>query len=413
MGATKPARLDLRSSRLRSPAIISFARGRPSSLTDGGRVFTIREVIRGNTFHLSLRNDEDIVTVAIKKIENDVAAAVSEAMDLASYRDFLPKSSPVFLKVNLGWDLFLPGSVTNPAVFEAVVRKLKGHTAHLAVVESDQVLENVEKAYAKSRISEIARSQGISWINLSRQKLVMKAIPENRIIKNVPIPEILTQGTILTLPVMKTHNKSAVTLSLKNQWGCIPKMRHMYHLVLNEAIADVNVALGVKFAVIDGTIGMEGNAPKTGIPREVGIVGAGNDLVEIDSVFARLMGLDPLTISHIVEAERRGLGKIGTGWVGDRLDPIRPFLPARHNIVSRWELFLRKSILSRLIFSPPIFLFMLLGSKLYYYSFDLTRGRRIRKAFLTHPLYGPYFRKAEGRGGATERNGADVHRDQG
>jgi uncharacterized protein (DUF362 family) len=399
--------------RLRSPPIISFAQHRPSSLTDDGGVFTIREAIRGETSQLPYRDNENIVTVAIKKIDKDVAAAVSEAMDLASYRDFIPKSSPLFLKVNLGWDLFLPGSVTNPAVFEAVVKKLKGHGAPLCVVESDQVLENVEKAYGKSRISEIARRHGISWINLSRQKLIMKSIPENRIIKNVTIPEILTQGTILTLPVMKTHNKSAVTLSLKNQWGCIPKMRHMYHLVLDEAIADVNVALGVKFAVVDGTIGMEGNAPKTGIPREVGIVGAGSDLVEIDSVFARLMGLDPRAIPHIVEAARRGLGKIGKDWVGDRMDPIRPFLPARHNVVSRWELLLRKSIVSRLIFRPPIFPFMLLGSKLYYHAFDLTRGRRIRKAFLTHPLYGPYFRNVGGRSGRKERNRTESHLDQG
>jgi uncharacterized protein (DUF362 family) len=351
------------------------------------------------------------MTVTIKKVERNVFEAVAEAMDLARYRDVIPPSSCVFLKVNLGWDLFLPGSVTNPAVFEAVVLTLKGY-ARLSVVEADQVLENVERAYLKSFISEIARRHGIPWINLSHERLVLKRIPQNRVIPAVPVPEILTHGLILTMPVMKTHNKSIVTLSLKNQWGCIPKMRHMYHLVLDEAIADVNAALNVPFAVIDGTIAMEGNAPKTGIPRDIGIIGAGNDLVEIDSVFARLMGFDPRTIAHIVAAERRGLGSIGREWVGDRLDPIRPFRPAKHNLVSRGELLLRKSFLNSLIFKPPLFPLMLAGSKLYYHGFELAKGRRIRKAYLGHPLYGPYFRKPGGRGapGASHEAKTPGHR---
>jgi len=333
------------------------------------------------------------MSVSIKKVGTDIIKAVSEAMDLANYKDSIPQGSVVFLKVNLGWDLFIPGSVTNPAVFEGVVRKLRGHAKKICVVESDQVLENVERAFHKSKISEIAKRLDVEWINLSRSKNTTKNIPENRVIQNVTIPEILTQGVIVTLPVMKTHNKTTITINLKNQWGCIPKMRHMYHLCLTEAISDVNAALGVKFSVVDGTIAMEGNAPKTGAPREVGIVGAGGDLVEVDSVFANLMGFNPREIPHLVEAERRGLGKIETSFIGDKLDPIPPFKPARHNIVSFVELFLRNSWLSSLVFKTPALYVMLVGAKFYYFLFDLLQGRAIRKRFEMHPLYGDYFAK--------------------
>jgi uncharacterized protein (DUF362 family) len=331
------------------------------------------------------------MTVAIKKVDNDVAGAVAEAMDLAGFRDALPKSSTVLVKVNLGWDLFIPGSVTNPAVFEAVIHVLKVHAAKIFVVESDQVLENVEKAFLKSRMSDIAKAHGIPWVNLSREKIVLKYLAGNRVLKHVPVPEILTRGLVLSLPVMKTHDKTTVTLCLKNQWGCIPKMRHRYHLFLTDAISDVNAAVGPKFAVVDGTIAMEGNAPKTGIPRVVGIVGAGSDLVEVDSVFAGLMGFDPKQVSHIAEAERRGLGKISASYVGDKIDPLRPFFPARSNLVSRVELSFRRSSLNHWIFDTPVFSLMLFGAKLYYYAFEMAKGRRIRKAFRTHPLYGRYY----------------------
>lgn len=331
------------------------------------------------------------MTVCIKRVEKNVTEVVSIAMDMALYKDFIPRGSTVFLKVNLGWDMFIPGSVTNPAVFEGVVRKLQGYVGDLCVIESNQVLENVEKAYYKSRISEIAKKLDVRWINLSRCKKIVKKIPGNHIIKKVTIPEVITQGVIVTLPVMKTHDKTTISISLKNQWGCIPEMRHMYHLCLTDAISDVNNALKVKFSVVDGTIAMEGDGPKTGIPREVGIVGAGGDLVEVDSVFANLMGFNPLEIPHLVEAQKRGLGKIGTSFVGDKLSQIEPFKPAKHNAVSRVELFLRKSSLSNLVFKTPVFIGMLVGAKFYYYFFELFKGRGIRKRFRTHPIYGEYF----------------------
>jgi len=316
-------------------------------------------------------------------------------MDLARYGDYIPRGRKIFLKVNLGWDLFLPGSVTNPAFFEAVAIKLKGHAGEIYVVESDQVLENVEKAYRKSRISEIAGRMGIPWINLSRVERITKRLPSNRIIKDVSVPAVLCEGVLVTLPVMKTHGKSTVTLSLKNQWGCLPKMRHMYHLELSGAIADVNAALGVRFAVIDGTIAMEGDAPKTGVIREVGIVGAGGDLVEVDAVFARLMGFDPRRIPHLVEAEQRGLGKIGMDYIGDRVDDIKPFKPAGHNIVSRVELACRRSVLKKMVFETPLFMIMVGGAKIYYYFYELVKGRRTRSRYLKYGIYGKYFSKSK------------------
>ncbi len=334
------------------------------------------------------------MTVAIRKVHHDVAGAVAAVMEAADDRRFIPRSSTVFLKVNLGWDLFIPGSVTNPAVFEGVVKRLKGHAGRICVVESGQVLEDVEKAYRKSRISEIAERNDVPWINLSRCKKIIRTVPQNCAIKSVPIPDIFGEGILVTLPVMKTHNKTTVSLSLKNQWGCLPKLRHKYHRVLTEAIADVNAALGVKFGVMDGTIALEGNGPKTGRPREVGIVGAGADLVELDSVFASLMGFNPREISHLVEAERRGLGKIGSRFVGDDLDPSEPFKPAGHNLVSRIEMLLRESPISPLVFETPLLWGMLAGAKTYYYLFDLLRGRAMREKFRLHPVYGRYLEQS-------------------
>ncbi|MGH3055599.1 MAG: DUF362 domain-containing protein, partial [Gaiellaceae bacterium] len=47
------------------------------------------------------------------------------------------------------------------------------------------------------------------------------------------------------------------------------------------------------FSVVDGIAGMEGNGPVAGTRRESGVLVAGGNPVAVDTVCARLMGLDP------------------------------------------------------------------------------------------------------------------------
>ena len=46
-------------------------------------------------------------------------------MDLARWQEFIPRGAEIALKPNLGFDLFLPGSITSPWVFEGVVRVIR------------------------------------------------------------------------------------------------------------------------------------------------------------------------------------------------------------------------------------------------------------------------------------------------
>ena len=91
-------------------------------------------------------------TVSIVRIKDGVHEAVREAMELARWRDFITPGADVSLKVNLGWDLFLPGAVSAPWVVEGVIQTIKDHVGKIYVVESDQVLVDVEKAFRQTRM---------------------------------------------------------------------------------------------------------------------------------------------------------------------------------------------------------------------------------------------------------------------
>jgi hypothetical protein len=56
------------------------------------------------------------------------------------------------------------------------------------------------------------------------------------------------------------------------------------------------------FSLVDGIVAMEGNGPVAGTRREAGVLIAGANAVAVDTVCARLMGLDPAKLPIIRRA---------------------------------------------------------------------------------------------------------------
>jgi hypothetical protein len=175
--------------------------------------------------------------------------------------------------------------------------------------------------------------------------------------------------------------------------------------VLDAAIADLNSMLRPRFAVMDATIGLQGNGPKSGSPRVADRVLASADLVALDTVQATTMGLDAAAIPHLARCAGRGLGESELERVDVRgLDPVRdrvPFQRAQHNAVSVVETLLRKSMLKRLFFNTPVFDACLWGAKTYYRIWTQLHAAACWNGVLAHPFYGPLWKVALDAGRAT------------
>jgi len=330
--------------------------------------------------------------VAVEPVRGDVRAAVRAALEAVSFREVLPRGGAVALKVNLGWDLFIPGSITSPIVVEALILELRGHVGRIAVVEANQVLENVERAFHDSGLGEVCRRHDVDWVNMSRDETVSVEVPDNVVLRRIDVPRVLRDHTLITVPVMKTHAKTLITGALKNQWGCLPEMRHEYHPVLDVALADVNHVVRPALCVMDATVGLEGNGPKSGRPRVVDRILASTDPVALDTIQARMMGFDPVRVRHLETCAARGIGVTDRTRIelrgADAVTGIAPFLPPRHNAVSRVETLLRRSWARRLVFHTPLFRLCLWGAKAYYLGWTALRAENAWREILEHPLYG-------------------------
>jgi len=341
-----------------------------------------------------------LTRVAVEIVRGDVRAAVRRALDGAGWKQAIPEGADVALKVNLGWDLFIPGSITSPLVAESLILELRDRARRIFVVEANQVLEDADRAFERSGMARVCARTGATWVNMSRAPFVRARVPQAAVLERILVPEILREAVLVTVPVMKTHAKTGISGALKNQWGCLPEMRHQHHLVLDDALADLNAVVRPALSLMDATVALEGDGPKSGRPRIADRILCSSDPVALDTVQCLIMGVDPASVGHLTTCARRGVGTAdpaaievcGTGKDVTSLG----FAPAKHNAVSAVELLLRRSRAKRLVFDTPLFGACLLGAKLYYHGWTLLRASSCWRPILAHPVYGPQWR-SQGR----------------
>ena len=122
---------------------------------------------------------------------------------------------------------------------------------------------------------------------------------------------VLEADLLVSMPKLKTHHWAGVTLSMKNLFGIVPGSiygwpKNVLHWKgIGYSILDINAALPVlRFNIVDGIVGMEGNGPLQGDPVPSGVLVLGRDPLAVDATSCRLMGIDPLRVGHFVEADR-------------------------------------------------------------------------------------------------------------
>jgi len=184
----------------------------------------------------------------------------------------------------------------------------------------------------------------VTLVNLVTGTYVLTPVPGGTAYQQMYVPSIVVQPNIFFISVgkLKTHVDAVVTLSMKNlvglasetEYATIPPdtelPRHDLHLrSINQSIIDLNLAVPIQFAVIDGVWGMEGDGPTTGTPVATNVVLAGVNPVAVDRVGLNVMEFAQNSVTYLNYASQAGLGPANTDDVtllGDTYAPY-PFVP--------------------------------------------------------------------------------------
>ncbi len=270
-------------------------------------------------------------TVALVRCENyqsqTVLSAVRKGIDLLGGIDkFTAEGERILIKPNLLTGEHPDKCISpHPEVFRAVVEVFMETGVKLSYGDSPGV-GSTKMASQRVGYFDIAKNMHIESADFSTA--IEVPFRNGRMIKKFPVAKgALDCDGIINLPKLKTHGLTRITCAVKNMFGCIPGIRKSeYHSVLqtsalfSKMLVDLNRLLKPRLSILDGVMAMEGNGPRNGTPREMGVLIFSEDPIALDTAVCHLINLDPRLVETNVYGQEFGLGKMeDIHFVGDPL----------------------------------------------------------------------------------------------
>lgn len=296
----------------------------------------------------------------INQINTDLEKRLYEGLEFINWQKIIYPDSRVFIKPNLAWPEPRKGVTTTLAFMEALLSILTQRAHKVMVGESNGGTFLAEEAFAKHGLPELCMRFGVELVNLSR-------LPATQLIDTIAGKPIQIEAsrflleevdTFITLPVLKTHVVTRVTLGLKNQWGCIPTaMRLLYHHILDHGIVALNRAYNPRIAILDGTYAMDRRGPLEGDAIPAGWMVVSDNVVALDAIGAYLLGVNPYDVRHIRLAEQEKLGTADLAKIEFNMKLPEPIIHSviKPSLMDRMAIFLYRSyLLSKLAFDSPL-----------------------------------------------------------
>jgi len=349
----------------------------------------------------------------VKTTPQTVLEDIQRAMELAGIKDALKPGATTILKDNISWHFPFPGANTTPWQLEGTILGLnKNGFNDVVCVQNKTVVTDAFKGedlnkymplFKKYQIPVLFnfRDGDMKWVDYKPKSPML--ILDQIYCDGIRIPDYFFGKNILHLPTVKCHIHTTTTGAMKNAFGgLLNTYRHYTHTWIHETLVDLlaiqkEIHSGV-FAVMDGTTAGNGPGPRTMIPVEKNVILASEDQVAIDSVSAKMMGFNPLSIKYINLANQCGLGcgdPREIKLVGDDISNVNWNFSVGTNAVKVAAAIFWFGPLKRIqsfFFRTPVVHLFILGSEIYhdYYRWMLI-DRPVYKKWLKQSQWGKLF----------------------
>ena len=283
---------------------------------------------------------EELSKVALVRCDSyerdEVRRALRKAVELLGGLDsvfagikpveMLGKDAELLLKPNL-LGKAAPEKVitTHPEVFRAVGELLKEEGyGNLVYGDSPGTpVPGMEKTAEGCGIKQMADELGIragdfehgTEIEYSGGSAAQHFVLCNEIINVTGADGREPSGAVINICKMKTHQLERITGAVKNTFGCVCGLNKAASHAKFESpeyfarmLADLNRLVDPALHIMDGVIAMEGNGPSSGDPVPMNVLLASTDPIALDTVFCRLIDLDPQLVATNTICMDAGIG---------------------------------------------------------------------------------------------------------
>ena len=265
-------------------------------------------------------------TVSLARCPNYTPEALSGALDAAltplGGLDWVQPGMKIAIKANL-LSAKRPdtAATTHPALLLALCEKLTARGASVVVGDSPggpYAAAYVNTVYSVAGVTAVHASGATLNEDFSEQDV---AFPNGAVLKQFRCTAYLLQAdAIINVSKLKTHGMMAYTGAVKNFFGAIPgflkfEYHHLYpqHSTFANMLVDICEFFKPTLSITDAVVGMEGNGPSNGTPRQLGFIAAARNPHALDMVCSRIIGLAPSDVPTLLAAQQRELLPKTTG----------------------------------------------------------------------------------------------------
>ena len=261
----------------------------------------------------------DVSVVPCKNYGKDeVTAALNALLAPIGGLDWVKEGMTVAIKANLVTFAKPEEAVTtHPALICALIAMLRRRGAKVIVGDSPGGLYNatfLNKVYSVCELDAVEAAGG--ELNRDFSQIDTK-FPDAKVLHSFTYTGYLDRAdAIINFCKLKTHGMMGMSAAAKNMFGVIPgTMKPEYHFRFPNhedfarMIVDIDEYFSpkMKLCIADAIVGMEGNGPTAGTPREIGCLIASASPHKLDMVSAKIIGLSESEIPTLMAARERGL----------------------------------------------------------------------------------------------------------
>ena len=258
----------------------------------------------------------DVAVVRCKTYDVEaVKPALEEAVNAVNGLDFVMPGMKIIIKPNLvSFKKPDAAATTHPALLEALVEMLLARGADVTIGDSPggpHSLPLLNRVYAATGMDRLEKLGAKLNRNMNEKTV---DFPEGKVLKNFTYTEYLDEAdAIIDFCKLKSHGMLGMSAAVKNLFGTIPGLKkpEVHYKFQNDAefadmLVDLNEYFKPRLAICDAVVGMEGNGPTAGTPRQIGAIIASKSTYYADVVGAELIGMNIDGLPTLQAAYERG-----------------------------------------------------------------------------------------------------------
>ena len=238
--------------------------------------------------------------------------SIFKALDLIGAADILSEKKKILIKPNLVDDI-APPFTTPVECITAIILYIREHSRAEITIAEGAGGDETDVLFKKYGYVQMAKKVQVGLVDLNQATEVCARNEAALVVKEFFYPALLKNNFIITVPTLKAHSMTQVTLGLKSMIGIAPprhyersgnfkksRLHGKNNSELHKIIFDINAYIKPDLTIIDASVGCAEahlwgklcNPPRGKIIASFDVVGA-------DSIGVRELGFSWDAVEHI------------------------------------------------------------------------------------------------------------------